>query len=108
MQIEPSYITTAVGLGLGAIAWLFKVHYDLIQLRRDGRDVEKQRVNMVSHYDAEMARIRSEVGSVRAEAQNGHSSLKDSMAKLELRIEVGFTQLIEQMKTLFENNRKQQ
>ena len=115
--IEPTYVALGVTLGIGAIGWLSKVHYDLIQLRRDGRTAEAKALEIARavefksaeirhHYDDEISRMRAEIGNVRAESQNGVSALKDSLNKLELRIETGFASIIEQIKSLFKDQDK--
>lgn len=101
MKIDPAYVNMLVGLALGAIGWLTKVHYDLIQLRRDARESEKRAVEVRNHYDQELAKVHSDISVVRAESQNGVGALKDSLNRLELRIETGLTSIIEQIKTLF-------
>ena len=101
MNLDSSYVISGVTLLLAAIGWLSKVHYDLIQLRRDARAVETKTVEIRHHYDEEVARLRSDLAVVRTESQSNVSALKDGLNKLELRIETGFTSIIEQMKQLF-------
>lgn len=101
MNLDSSYVISGVTLLLAAIGWLSKVHYDLIQLRRDARTVETKTVEIRHHYDEEVARLRSDLAVVRTESQSNVSALKDGLNKLELRIETGFTSIIEQMKQLF-------
>lgn len=108
MTIEPSYVVMGVSLGLGAIGWLTKVHYDLIQQRRESREQDKRMVETRNHYDQEIAKLHSEVSVVRAESQSGVGALKDSLNRLELRIETGLTSILEQIKTLFRDQEKHQ
>lgn len=114
MNLDPSYIIFGAGLLLAAIGWLSKVHYDLIQLRRDARTVETKTVELARivetknvetrhHYDEEVTRLRTDLATVRAESQAHVSALKDGLNKLELRIETGFTAIMEQMKQLFKD-----